>query len=127
MSILAKMDDVIGVMIITCTGVVTPSEAADAKKELAMAALRTEMALVDLREARLRMTPNDLMHLATSAPLFSRVVIVAPDDLSFALARTFELHSGDSRTVSVFRDYHDALVWLAGKDGRAPGARRAAT
>ncbi len=53
----------------------------------------------------------------------SRLAIVAPDDLPFALGRMYETHRGldkrSTKTVSVFRSVGDALAWL--------GSERSAT
>jgi len=53
----------------------------------------------------------------------SRLAIVAPNDLPFALGRMYETHRGldkrSTKTVNVFRSVEDALAWL--------GSERSAT
>lgn len=70
MSIFARMDEVIGAMIITCSGPITLNDIAGQKKEFSGHPPPTQKVLVDLREAQLRMTPNDLMHLAATPRYF---------------------------------------------------------
>jgi hypothetical protein len=83
--------------------------------------------LFDLRGVGSIVFPTEDVERATSVRAFSeasRRAVVAPEDLSFGLARMYGAHRGDlSELVRVFRDLDQALRWLE-RDPESPCLQR---
>ena len=70
---------------------------------------------------------RDLVQLSAqtdSRATTAKLAIVAPDDLSFGLARMYEtyreLNPRSTKLVAVFRSRDEALKWIAAKDDSPP-------
>jgi len=72
--------------------------------------------LFDLRAAVASAFPSEDVEKATRVRAFSetsRRAVVAPQDLSFGLARMYQSHRADLSTgIHVFREMDEALEWL---------------
>ena len=79
--------------------------------------------IIDLRNAGMHeLKSEDLQQINKSIENYYEgipinVAVIAPNDLSFGMARIYEVYAYDSsECVKVFRKVHDALNWIGMKD-----------
>ena len=70
--------------------------------------------LIDVTEIERHLTRRDLESMVSSGLPTVRYAIVAPRDVSYGIARMFEMIAENSaqHVVGVFRDWDSALRWL---------------
>ena len=119
MTVSIQIEPETGMAIVSCSGVLRPSDAQEGAKALWKTAGWSGKAVVwDFREAQFDMTSSDtqniakfiLTHQPATPPL--KVAFIIQRDFDYGMARVFEVYREDPHTeFQVFRDYEEAISW----------------
>ena len=123
MPVYYTVDSELQVVFVIHLGVVDDDEVLTANEKLRLDPQVTpeHSYFVDLREARSELRSTEALERLgersrqwpSDPSSNSRVVVLAPRDISYGLARMFEVYSGAAENkFGVFRDLHEAADWL---------------
>jgi len=108
--------------VFTCRGDLSLSEIEVVMKRFyeGIVAPPTKKVLCDLRKASIGSLSSDQLNHIVNLSLENegvmkggKTAVVAPDDIDFGLARSFEMQAaGEQRDLMVFRTYEEAMDWI---------------
>lgn len=100
------------VIYLTCHGAVRLTDFLYALSKLSTAAHNGSL-LIDLANAKLEVTADEIRVIVQRSPAFTRVAIVACSAAEYGLARMYEILYDSRGEVAVFTAREEAIRWIS--------------